>query len=252
MDWVQVLILSVVEGVTEFLPISSTGHLILASKLLGVAQTEFVKSFEIVIQLGAIAAVAWESKEAFRSFKSVKAMMWAFVPTGVIGFGLYRVVKTYLLGNAEVVVWALLLGGVGMIIWEKLQTRDRKLQISDLNVKRSFLIGVLQAVSVIPGVSRALMTIMGGMMMGLSRIEAVKFSFVLAIPTMVAATGLDLVKSGWSFTANEWLILGVGFAGAYFSAWIVVRWLIGYVQKHNFVAFGVYRIALALVFGLLI
>lgn len=255
MNIVQAIILAIVEGVTEFLPISSTGHLVLTAKLLAIPQTEFVKSFEIIIQLGAILAVVLETFKLLLSPKLLRNLFLAFLPTGVLGLVLYKIVKTYLLGNEMVTVLALLIGGVFMIIWEKkYEIRDMKydFKIKELSYKNSLMIGLIQAISMIPGVSRAAATIFGGMGVGLSRKEATEFSFLLAIPTMAAATGLDLMKSGWSFRGDEWVILGVGFAGAFITAWLTVKWLIGYVQKHDFTMFGIYRILLALLFMFLI
>jgi undecaprenyl-diphosphatase len=246
----QAIVMAIVEGVTEFLPISSTGHLILTAKLMAIPQTEFVKSFEIVIQLGAIAAVLiMYARKVLAKLGLVKPILIAFIPTGVLGLIFYKIVKTYLLGNSGVVVWALLLGGIFMIWYErKIKNTEGKLKIEDLDYKKSLKIGLIQSVSMIPGVSRAMATIFGGMGAGLSREEATEFSFLLAIPTMAAATGLDLLKSGWTFTPSEWWLLISGFMGAFISAWVVVRWLVGYVQKHDFTSFGIYRIILALAF----
>jgi len=253
--------MSIVEGITEFLPISSTGHLILTAKLLSIPQTDFVKSFEIIIQLGAIAAVAARVivNSNSNSWKyHWKNILIAFLPTGVLGLLLYKIVKTYLLGNTGVTIGALLVGGILIILLEKSKfsifnfQSSSKLSIDKLNTKQSLLIGLIQAVSMIPGVSRAMATIFGGMGVGLTRAEATEFSFLLAIPTMAAATGLDLLKSGWSFTGSEWGILMIGFFGAMITAWITVKWLVGYVQKHDFTAFGIYRIVLALVFILFV
>ena len=246
--------MAIVEGITEFLPISSTGHLILTAKLLAIAQTDFVKSFEIVIQLGAIAAVlVMYAGKVLAKMDLMKPVLIAFVPTGVLGLVFYKIVKTYLLGNSGVVVWTLLLGGIFMIWYERrMRNKEGKLRIEDLDFKKSLQIGLVQAISMIPGVSRAMATIFGGMGAGLSRAEATQFSFLLAIPTMAAATGFDLVKSGWAFTPSEWWLLTIGFIGAFVSAFTVVKWLVGYVQKHDFTAFGVYRIVLALIFLFLI
>jgi undecaprenyl-diphosphatase len=251
----QAVIMAIVEGVTEFLPISSTGHLVLTAKLLSIPQTEFVKSFEIIIQLGAIFSVLlMYGKKISTDWQRMKRILIAFLPTGILGLLLYKIVKTYLLGNEMVTVLALLVGGITIILFENLKFKNfnlksnQNLLIYQLNTKQALIIGLVQAVSMIPGVSRALATIFGGMGVGLSRKEATEFSFLLAIPTMAAATGLDLVKSGWSFTANEWIILGVGFAGAFITAWLTVKWLIGYVQKHDFKLFGIYRVVLGFIF----
>jgi len=246
------MILAIVEGVTEFLPISSTGHLVLTSELLKITQTEFVKSFEIVIQLGAIMAVVWMYKDKLvKDMKLIKTLGAAFLPTGILGVVAYPYIKGYLLGNMWVTVAALVAGGVVMIGWEMRKADSGQLTIQNLGWKRGVMIGLAQSVAMIPGVSRAMATILGGMGAGLSRREATEFSFLLAIPTMAAAAGLDLVKSGGAFSGREWIMLAVGFGMAFVTAWGAVKWLIGYVQKHDFKAFGVYRIAVGLVFALM-
>ncbi len=249
MNILQAVVLSIVEGITEFLPISSTGHLILASKLLVITQSEFVKSFEIAIQLGAIAAVAWMYKtEIITNRKIWPKIILAFIPTAIIGLIFFKIIKTYLIGNVGVTLAALAAGGVFLIFLEKIplfNPKTKKKTIVDLSNKQSIIIGVAQSISVIPGVSRAAATIIGGLGMGLTREEAVKFSFLLAIPTMAAATGLDIIKTGWNFDMNQFLILGVGLVGSFTTAFLTVKWLVGFVRKHNFVGFGVYRLALA-------
>jgi undecaprenyl-diphosphatase len=250
----QALILSLVEGITEFLPISSTGHMILAARLMNIMQSDFVKSFEIFIQLGAILAVVIiYLKRILTRKKETMKIAAAFIPTAVIGLILYKIIKNYLLGNAWITALALLAGGIFILLFEKKFTENaNQKNIEDLSWGEAALIGVFQAIAVIPGVSRSLMTIIGGLRMGLSKKEAVEMSFILAIPTMAAASGLDLVKSGWSFTGQEWLLMASGFIGAFISAWLVVKWLLNYVQKHNFQIFGYYRIAVGLLWFVLI
>jgi len=255
MDILQALILSIVEGISEFLPISSTGHLILTSDILKLSQTEFVKSFEIIIQLGAIlAVVVLYAKTLLEKRKMWVPLLAAFIPTAIIGFILFKLIKQFLLGNTMVTLWALLLGGVILIIAEKLyKEQPHHLDsIEKLSYKKAILIGLAQSISVIPGVSRSAATILGGLFVGLKRQPAVEFSFLLAIPTMVAATGLDLVKSNFSFTSQEWGVLAVGFIGSFITALLAVKFFIQYVKNHTFVAFGIYRIVLAIVFWLLI
>ncbi|MCJ7740976.1 undecaprenyl-diphosphate phosphatase [Candidatus Microgenomates bacterium] len=247
----QALILSLVEGITEFLPISSTGHLILAGKLLNIPQTEFVKSFEIIIQLGAILAVVFIYFPTLKKdFHLWKKILVAFIPTGIFGFLLYKIVKKFLLGNLTIVVISLFLGGILMLVLEKIfqSQKDKVVKLNQLNYPKAGLIGLIQSISMIPGVSRSAATIFGGMSVGLERKTAVEFSFLLAIPTMLAATGLDLVKTGFQFQGNEYLLLGVGFTGAFFSALAAVKYLLKYIQNHNFVYFAVYRIVLAIAF----
>ena len=258
----QALILSLVEGVTEFLPVSSTGHMILASQWLGVTQTEFLKSFEIMIQLGAIlAVVGMYFVRLWNDWESVKKILVGFLPTGIAGALLYSFIKTYLLGNSAIVVGALFLGGVVMIVVERNRKETGKParnashsyaggEKSQLTYTRALAVGSYQILSMIPGVSRSMATILGGMKVGLSRVAATEFSFMLAIPTMAAATGMDILKMGWQYTDYEIMLLGVGMLGAFLSALLTVRWLLGFVRHHSFVGFGVYRIGLAILFGL--
>ncbi len=253
MDILQVLILSAVEGITEFLPISSTGHLVLTSELLRISQTDFVKSFEVIIQLGAIlAVVALYWKKLIQSKALWLRLIAAFIPTAVIGFAFYSFIKHVLLGNPMVTLWALFLGGIALIVIEKLYKEQPHHvdTVEKLSIKKAVVIGFIQSLSMIPGVSRAAATIFGGLFMGLKREAAVEFSFLLAIPTMAAATGLDLIKSNFSFSANEWMLLGVGFVGAFVTAIFAIKFLVRYVQHHSFIAFGIYRIILALIFWL--
>lgn len=254
----QTIVLGIVEGVTEFLPVSSTGHMVLASHLLGVVQTSFVKSFEIIIQLGAIAAVAvsyWRKLLTEREIN--KRILIAFIPTGLLGFLFYSFVKQYLLGSREVTVLALFVGGVLMIVFERWFLRKPRtdnphvLSLNDLSYPRCFALGMIQAIAMIPGVSRSASTILGGMAIGLSRVEATEFSFLVATPTLLAASGLDLVKSGFSFSAQEWMLLGLGFLVAFFSATVAISWFMRYLRSHTLTAFGVYRILVAIVFWFL-
>src|SRR3989344_6054294 len=250
----QVVILAIVEGVSEFLPISSTGHLVLTSSLLHIQQTEFVKSFEIAIQLGAILSIVVLYRDKLLNDSEVlKRVMVAFIPTMVLGFLGYEVIKMYLLGNVGVTVGALLIGGVVMVLWDRIgnQAKKTQLKIRDLSYKKAIIVGGVQAVSMIPGVSRAMATIFGGLGVGLSREAAVEMSFLLAVPTMAAATGLDLMKTGMEFSAQEWALMGMGFCVAFGVAMVAVKWLVAYVKNHNFAAFGVYRIMVAGVFGLI-
>lgn len=251
MDYFQALLLAVIEGVTEFLPVSSTGHLLLVSRLLNIPQTEFVKSFEIIIQLGAILAVVFlYGKKLVSSFKLWKNILIAFLPTAVAGLIFYKAVKEVFFENVLITLTALLIGGILLIFIEKLhKEKDYHTQtLEKLTLKQSFLIGIAQSISIIPGTSRAAATIIGGLLVGAKRKTAVEFSFVLAIPTMMAATGLDLIKSNFSFSQGEIMMLLVGFIGSFITALLVVRWFIKFIGDNNFFWFGVYRIGLALIF----
>jgi undecaprenyl-diphosphatase len=254
MTILQAIILAVVEGITEFLPISSTGHMILTSHLLGIVQSEFLKSFEIIIQFGAIlAVVALYIKKVWRNKNLWKPVILAFIPTGVLGVILYKVIKQYLLGNDLVVVGALLVGGIALLALEKwFVKRTNEGIVEELSNGKSLGVGVVQAFSMIPGVSRSAASIFGGMGMGLSRLEAVEFSFLLAVPTMVAATGLDLFKAGWSFTGQEFQLLLIGLVVSFIVALLVVRWFVGFVQTQNLSGFGWYRIVVAIAYLLLV
>ena len=187
MDIIQSIILGIVEGLTEFLPISSTAHLIIAAKLLAIGQTEFVKSFAITIQLGAILAVVFLYWEKFlKDWDYLKKIITAFLPTAVVGFIFYQVIKNFLMESFLVIALALLIGGIIIIIFEAGKSKRTGDNGSDLiTYKQAFLIGLCQSVAIIPGVSRAAATIIGGLSLKLSRKAIVEFSFLLAVPTML-------------------------------------------------------------------
>jgi len=251
MTIIEALILGIVEGVTEFLPISSTGHLILTSHLLGLTG-EFVKSFEIIIQLGAILAVlVLYGSSRFLSLPVLKRLVVAFIPTGIIGLALYKIVKSYLLGSSIVVVAALALGGLALILFERRHSeKETSLkEIEGMSYKHAALIGCFQSLAIIPGVSRSAATIIGGLALGISRSAIVEFSFLLAVPTMLAATGLDLFKNGMSFSLDQYLLFAVGFVTAFITAWLSIRWLLSFIKTHTFTSFGYYRIIIALIFA---
>jgi len=255
MSILQSIILGIIEGITEFLPISSTGHLILTADLLKLDHTNFLKTFEISIQLGAILAVVvlyW--KKLTTSLEIWKKIIAAFIPTAILGLIFYKIIKTYLMGNNVVVLWALFLGGIVLIVFE-LFHKEKDIAAADLDkisYKKAISIGFFQSIAMIPGVSRSAATIIGGLAIGLNRKTIVEFSFLLAIPTMAAATGLDLLKNASSFTLNEFYMLAVGFVISFIVALVAIKWLLSFIQKHSFIAFGVYRVVVALVFWLLV
>lgn len=251
MSLIQTIIISIVEGITEFLPISSTGHLILTSHLLGLNQTEFMKSFEIIIQFGAIlAVVAIYFKKLISNLDLSLNILAAFIPTALIGFLFYDFIKGNLIGNNWVVIVSLFIGGIAMLIFEYfiVKTKTRKLRTTDY-----LILGLFQSVSVIPGVSRAFATIFGGMLLGMNRKNATEFSFLLAIPTMAGATALDLAKTDiFNWSSGQISTLTIGFITSFIVAFIVVKWLIKYIQTHDFKIFGWYRIAVAIIFTMII
>lgn len=249
MNLFQTITLSIVEGITEFLPISSTGHLILTSTLLNIEQTEFVKSFEIIIQLGAILAVVviyFKKLILSLDWKLYKNILTAFLPSVIFGLLFYDYIKKYLIGNNIVVVISLLIGGIVMLLYEKFWN---KTNTKALDTKHYLLIGLFQVMSMIPGVSRAFATIFGARLAGMKKEDATEFSFFLAIPTMFAASALDLVKADVSlWTNNEMNMLIIGFIGSFLTAFVTVKWLIKFVKTNNFNIFGWYRIILAILF----
>jgi undecaprenyl-diphosphatase len=255
MNLIHVFILSLVEGLTEFLPISSTGHLILVSKLLGIMETDFVKTFEIVIQLGAIlAVVVLYFKKFLSSINLLKKLFVAFVPTAIVGFTLYPLIKGVLLGSSSITLNALFWGGVALIgiEWFLKRKKTEAKKTSEVTYKQALIIGTFQSLSVIPGVSRAAATIVGGLLTGLNRTTATEFSFLLAVPTMVAAATLDIYKSRDMISQSGFLTLFIGTVLSFFFAVIAIKFLINYVKKHDFTAFGVYRIILAILFWIFV
>jgi len=254
MNLLHAVIFGIVEGITEFLPISSTGHLILTARLLGILQSDFLKSFEIAIQLGAILSVVvlyWRS--LIVDIKVLKRVLAAFIPTAVIGFLLYKAIKNLLLGNEQIVLVSLFVGGIFLILFELIY-REKEIaasSIADISYGQAALIGLFQSISVIPGVSRAAATICGGLLLGLKRKTIVEFSFLLAVPTMLAATGFDLIKSAGDFSSAQFGFLAIGFAVSFITAIAGIKFLLNFIKGHNFTTFGVYRIILALAFWLM-
>lgn len=254
MDLLQAVILSAVEGLTEFLPISSTGHLILTAKLLAIPETNFVKTFEIFIQGGAIlAVVVLYARSLLSDFDLLKKVIVAFIPTGILGLALYKIIKDVLLGNLLITVFSLVAGGAIIIAAERYFSKNTPRETTDkLTLKQAAGIGLIQSVSMIPGVSRSAATILGGMFLGLSRESAVKFSFMLAVPTMFAATGYDFYKSFKVINTSEIQTLLIGFVVAFIVALFAVKWFIRFIQRSNLTSFGVYRIILGILFWVII
>jgi undecaprenyl-diphosphatase len=254
MDIPQVLILSAVEGITEFLPISSTAHLILTSHVLAIPSSEFLSTFEISIQLGAIGAVCTVyGNKIFQDKKILGKALVGFIPTGILGLTLYKGIKG-LLADPIVPVIALFVGGIAIIGIEqffKSQNKDKKITTKDLSkmtYKDSLLIGLMQSVSMIPGVSRSAASIFGGMALKFDRQAAVDFSFMLAIPTMALATGYELLKTGFNYSSYELLLLLIGIIASYITALLAIKWLLRYIKNNNFIWFGVYRIVLSILY----
>ncbi|OPX94721.1 MAG: Undecaprenyl-diphosphatase [Syntrophorhabdus sp. PtaB.Bin006] len=251
MNLLQALIFGIVEGITEFLPISSTGHLILTARALGLSQTEFLKTFEIVIQFGAILSIIvlyWRS--LLVNFEILKRVLAAFIPTAVLGLLFYKIIKHFLMGSNAVVLWSMFVGGVCLIVfelWHK-EKDDAAEDLSTIPYRTSLLIGLFQSIAMIPGVSRSAATIVGGLILGIRRKAIVEFSFLLAVPTMLAATGLDLMKNVSAFSTAQIGSLAIGFVLSFIFAMLSVKFLLNFIQRHTFISFGVYRIILSLSF----
>ncbi len=256
MDFFHAIILGIVEGVTEYLPVSSTGHMIIASHLLHLPETEFLKTFEIAIQLGAIVAVFSLYWRTFLlDWEVGQKVLAAFIPTAVIGFVVYKFVKHFLMGNVFVVVLSLFIGGVILIVFEMLHKgkEGKTNRLEAISYPQAIVIGLCQSVAVIPGVSRSAATILAGLMVGISRQTIVEFSFLLAVPTISAAVALDILKSSASITSMQWGLLAVGFLVAFVVAWGSVKFLLRFIKHNDFIVFGVYRICVAvLLFFLLL
>ncbi len=249
MNILDAIFLGIIEGLTEFLPVSSTGHLMITARLLKVPTTEFLKSFEIAIQLGAISSVI---VLYFRSLvldrEIIKRVCVAFLPTAVIGLALYKVIKNYLLGDVRIVLLSLFLGGIFLIVFETLRRPrpEAEEKIEVITYRQAFLIGIAQSLAVIPGVSRSAATIIAGLMLGLKRTTIVEFSFLLAVPTMLAATALDLLKTAHQFTREEAGLLAVGLLVSFLVALASIKFFLSFIKKNSFITFGIYRILIAI------
>ena len=247
-DLLNALILGVVEGLTEFLPISSTGHLILAGSLLGF-NDERGKVFEIVIQTGAMLAVVWEYRTRFFAIdlRLYRNLVVAFLPAAVVGLALAKDIKAYLFKPVPVAL-AFIAGGV-IILWVERRTPAPRVESTrDMTWRDALKVGIAQCFALIPGTSRSGATIIGGMLFGLSRPAATEFSFFLAVPTLVAAGLYDLWKNRALLSAGDAGMFALGSLAAFVSAFVVIRWLIRYVASHDFRPFAWYRI----VFGLIV
>jgi len=254
-ELLHAVVLGIVEGATEFIPVSSTGHLILVGDWLGF-QGDFAATFEIVIQLGAILAVVWLYRGRIRKVLTglprdgtARRLAWnlvlAFVPAAVVGVLAHGWIKAVLF-NPVTVSTALVLGGIAILVIERLRPAVRVADVDDMPTGTALGIGIAQIASLVPGVSRSGATIMGGLGLGLSRRAAAEFSFFLAIPVMVAATGFELATSPQVLSPDRLLVVAVGFLTSFVSAVFVVKAFLRFVSSHTFAAFAWYRIAFGL------
>ena len=247
-DLIDALILGIVEGLTEFLPISSTGHLILAGELLGAADERW-NVFNLAIQTGAMLAVLWEYRARFFRIDVAlyRNLAVAFIPAAVLGLLFSKYIKAHLF-HAVPVALAFIVGGVVILLVERNPRKASRVESSgQMTWLDALKVGIAQCFALIPGTSRSGATIIGGMLFGLSRKAATEFSFFLGVPTLMAAGAYDMWKSRALFSAGDLPMFGVGLVAAFISAFVVIRWLIRYVATHDFRWFAWYRIAFGLI-----
>jgi len=256
-DFLSALILGIVEGITEFLPISSTGHLIIVNQFVGFTE-QFTNMFDVVIQLGAILSVVVYFRKRLipsgHNYHSINHRiydLWKKTLVGVIpALAIGALVGDYIeerLFNTTVVALALIVGGIILVYIENRRPLNRITSVEHLTYKTALLIGLIQCLAMIPGTSRSAATIIGAMLLGASRVVAAEFSFFLAIPTMVAASGYTLLKSGTLLTSHEFLVVACGFIVSFVVAWLAIAGLMNYISKRDFKPFGYYRIMLGII-----
>lgn len=248
MNIIEIIILGVIEGITEFLPISSTAHLILVSKIFGLHQTEFLKFFEVFIQSGAIMAVILEyfyfiKKNSFL----IKKIVLSFLPTALVALVSYRLIKNIFFENTLLIICSMIAVGFLFIVLEFLIKKNfiqLNLSLNQLTNLQAILIGIFQGLAIIPGISRAGAVILIMMLLGFKRKDSVLYSFLLAVPTIIGASFYDLFKTGFnSFnTNNNFIFLVVGFFVSFVTALFAIKWFVNYLQKNNLIVFGIYRI----------
>jgi undecaprenyl-diphosphatase len=249
MTFFHALVLGIVEGITEFLPVSSTFHLIFASKFLGLTETDFTKFFEVFIQAAAILPVLiLFGKEWLKDMELLKKVMVSFIPTAIIGFLLHKVIKDVLFDAHLFSIVVFIVVGILFFVIEAL-VRKNKLKlnknISDLTFTHAAFIGVMQALAIVPGVSRAGAVIVAMMLLGVKRDQAAKYSFTLAVPTILAAAALDVIKTRsviMSSLSSNLLLIIIGSVTAFVSSLIITKWFINYLRKNSLGVFGIYRV----------
>ena len=251
-----IILLGIVEGLTEFIPVSSTGHLVLAGALLGF-DSKAAGTFEIVIQLGAILAVIvlywrrfWDvlvglGRADRDAIVFTRNIALGFLPSAVVGLVVYKAVKA-MLGSPVIVAVALIVGGIAILVIERLVKKPQVHKVEEMGWRTALGIGLIQCLSMIPGVSRSGATILGALSLGVERKTAAEFSFFLAVPTMLAATGYDLLKSGEALGGEDWLAIAIGFLVSFLVALVVIRWFVAIVSRHGFAPFAWYRLVVGM------
>lgn len=257
MNIIQAIIIAIVEGITEFIPISSTGHMIITEKILGVKEDDFVKLYTVAIQLGAILAVValyWKKFFDFSKWQFYVKLVVGVVPAIIFGLLFGKKIDA-LLESSTTVAWALLIGGVVLLFIDNFFKKPKINDEREVSVAKSFMIGLWQCVAMIPGVSRSAASIIGGMQQGLSRSAAAEFSFFLAVPTMLAATGYKLLsyyKDFGGFTADQTKTILVGNVVAFIVAMLAIKFFINFLKKYGFRVWGIYRIIVGVILLILI
>ncbi len=245
MDYFQAIIIGIIEGFTEFLPISSTGHMIVAEHYLGIAGTDLTKAYDVIIQFAAILAVMliYREKISFKKIVLWEKLLVTFLPLGVIGFLLRHQIKA--LFSVQIVAWMFIIGGAVFLIVEYFYDEEAKERVHDVEQvswMQAVAVGFAQVFALIPGTSRAGATIIGGLLAGLDRKTSAEFSFLLAIPVMAAVSGYDLLKHYQEFAHAQWGPYLVGFVVAFVVAWITIKLFLAFLSRFTFVPFGIYRI----------
>ncbi|MFC1626718.1 undecaprenyl-diphosphatase UppP [Patescibacteria group bacterium] len=254
MNILTIILLSIIEGITEFLPISSTGHLILTSTLLKIAHNDITKHFEIFIQLGAISAVILYYWNYLLKHKNLwKTILIGFLPVACVGFVYYEYITAILFEQPLIILSMLFLGGIVLVFIEKIFP-DKQITTSlhTITPKQAIIIGLFQILSIIPGVSRAASTIVGGMIIGLDRKTTVEFSFLLAIPTIAGAVFLDIVKADSNLISLHLFSFSLGFFISFITALFVIKYFLRFISHHSLSYFGYYRIILSILFWIVI
>ncbi len=250
MDIIQAVIIGIIEGFTEFLPISSTGHMIVASRFLGIEESALMKAYEVIIQFAAILAVMliYKEKITFKKIDLWMKLFVAFLPLAIVGFIFKDQIKT--LFNVETVAWMFIIGGIVFLVVEHFyeEKEYHVKEVEKVSYTQALWVGFAQIFSLVPGTSRAGATIIGGLLTGLDRKTSTEFSFLLAIPVMAAVTGYDLLKHYQDFADANWGAFVIGFVTAFVVAYITIKLFLVFIQRFTFVVFGIYRI----IFGIIL
>ncbi|WP_428024425.1 undecaprenyl-diphosphate phosphatase [Arcobacter sp.] len=249
MQIIDSIILGIIEGFTEFLPISSTGHLIVASEFLGLKQDSINKAYEVIIQFAAILAVIlnYPDKFSIKKIELWKKLILAFIPIGAVGFLFSHQVKAMF--SIEIVATMFIIGGIIFLIVEKFydEKKSHITNVEQVTYKQALYIGLAQIFALIPGTSRAGSTIIGAMLVGLNRRASAEFSFLLAFPVMCATTGYDILKHYKDFSDTNFVVLAIGFVVAFIVAFLTIKLFLKFLENFTFVAFGIYRIIFGIV-----